>query len=116
MRRLSKSPRILRVGKKHSAFGKATIIIACLALGGCSYAETLLKQDDSVEYTKIARSVKASLVDSELVEAAPLRVSATARTIVLEGFVESPEQRKEAERIAEELHPNYEIDNNIRIR
>jgi len=55
-------------------------------------------------------------MNSELIEAAPIRVSATTSTIVLEGFVESPEQKNESERIAEELHPEYEIVNKIRVR
>lgn len=92
------------------------IIIAtiCLGLSSCAYIKSFRGGKD--QNAAVARSIKSELILSPAVEAAPLQVQVEDKTIILDGFVESLEEKQEAERLARELYPSYEILNTISVR
>ena len=90
-------------------------IVAICLLPSCSILEAKFANGDE-QGTAIARSVKAELVKSPIVDAAPLRVRVDGTSIVLEGFVESLVESQEAESLVRALYPEYNVFNTITVR
>ncbi|MFK8080277.1 MAG: BON domain-containing protein, partial [Granulosicoccus sp.] len=93
-------------------------VTACLLASSCTMIPESVKNLGRTENTNstddnVARLVKAQLVASDDVEAAPLRISVEGDAIVLQGFVENSEQRTEAERLTQQLYPQYQVINKI---
>jgi len=90
------------------------IVMTCFTLTSCAYVE---KFRSGIEQgAAVARNVKSELIKSPAVEAAPLQVRVENKTILLEGFVESLDEKQEAEIVARELYPAFDVLNNITVR
>lgn len=89
-------------------------LIMCFTLVSCAYIEDFRSEKE--RDSNVARNVKSHLIKSPAVEAAPLRVRVEGKIIVLNGFVESLEEKQEAEIVARELYPAFELLNYIRVR
>jgi len=63
-----------------------------------------------------SRAAKSALMASELVNAAPVRVSKKGDLIVLSGRVEAISEKEAAETIVKELFPEANISNQIEVR
>lgn len=100
----------------------AAVAALCALLSSCSVIPDNFNligkngTNNNADNNNVARIVKAQLVASDLVEAAPLRISVEGQAIILKGFVESPDESREAERLTQELYPEFTVVNGIRVR
>ncbi|MFK7858011.1 MAG: BON domain-containing protein [Granulosicoccus sp.] len=91
----------------------ATGLVA--VLGACNIISAQLADSDT-EDIRGAREAKSALMASSTLNAAPLRINKRGDVIELSGYVESEEERLEAEAIIRKLYPVSAIRNNIQLR
>lgn len=92
------------------------ILLSCTGiLASCSFIEQKLGRSDPQDGVT-ARSVKASLLESTAVDAAPIRVRVADGEVTLEGFVESEAESQAAEEIVRQNYPDLELINSLQVR
>lgn len=100
---------------KPAILGGAVLLMA--TLGSCTSLTRELDQT-SYESASVSTAVKSALIDSPGMPAAAILVEADDEqsSIMLSGFVDSREQRAEAERLASQSAPGYQIFNELEVR
>ena len=93
----------------------SAIILLCTSMASCGAIQSRL-QGDAGDQKAVARAVKADLVSSDAIDAAPLTVRTDGKKIILTGFVDSVEESQAAEKLTREGYPDYFIINNIQVK
>lgn len=92
------------------------VVILVLAAGcagpGAQKEEAALSQQDSLE----ALEIKTALIERLGLPGSAIDVAVDGGQIVLEGFVETRQQRQRAESIARELSDSGKVDNQITVK
>lgn len=98
-------------------FIQSGLVAVCLSLPmtGCTIISSQLSGNNEDDI-QAARAVKSSLMASDSINAAPLRIVKRNNLITLSGFVEFEEEKAEAERIVRNLYPTASINNDIKVR
>ena len=85
-------------------------VIAAFSLMTATSAHAQRSAGESVDDTTIAVSVKAALVDSDVVEAGKINVEVHKRTVQLSGYVPTDDQKSAALEIADAIDGVAEVD------
>lgn len=93
----------------------AIVIFLCTSMTSCSVIQSRL-QGDTGDQQAVARAVKADLIGSDVIDAAPLRVRVDGQNIVLTGFVDSEDESQAAEKLTREGYPDYFVINDILVK
>lgn len=91
----------------------AAVLLATLI--GCAAAPPEIEPEPPAE-AKLATRVKAALVEAPGMDAAAIFVDASGGTVSLSGFVDNPDQRREAVRVARGVPGVTGVRSNIQVR
>ena len=98
---------------------KGRVWFICLVFLGLSACAGIMSDDQNHNQETgddvIALKVKTQLIESDL-DAAAINVESKQGATVLEGFVETEEQRKKAEQVAQSVAGVKSVTNNIEVK
>ena len=83
---------------------------------GCTGTATRQSTGEMIDDTAITAKVKAALVSDDLVRARDVQVETFRGIVQLSGFVDTAEQKTQAERIASKIDGVYSVKNNITVK
>ena len=83
---------------------------------GCSATATRQSTGEYVDDAAITAKVKAALVRDPVVKALDVEVETFKSTVQLSGFVDTPEQKAQAERVAASVNGVQNVRNNITLK
>lgn len=92
----------------------------CLAISlgsfGCAGTRTQESTGEFIDNSAITAKIKAALVDDPMVSAMQIKVKSFRGVVQLSGFVDRPEQRERAQKIAEGIDGVREVKNDIVVK
>jgi hyperosmotically inducible periplasmic protein len=88
----------------------------CLGSLGCAGTRTEQSTGEVIDSSAITAKIKAALVDDPMVSAMQIKVKTFRGVVQLSGFVDQPEQRERAQKIAEGIDGVREIRNDIVVK
>jgi hyperosmotically inducible protein len=83
---------------------------------GCAGTATRESTGEYIDDASISAKVKAALVKDPVVKAIDVKVDTFKGAVQLSGFVDTPEQRAQAERIAASTNGVQSVKNNIQLK
>lgn len=89
--------------------------LMALLLAACAGVEVRQPEPEGAAEVRAQMQVKAALLESGEVAAAPIRVEYQGDSLILRGFVESADERRLAEEIAREAQPGREVVNELEV-
>jgi len=93
------------------AAAAAAVIAGCESTSGYDYEANRQGVDDAT----ISADVKAALVQDPITRSSNISVNTMRGTVELSGFVDTPDQRREAARVAGNMAGVHSVDNELRI-
>ena len=94
---------------------KRWLALAPFLLAACASVEVRQPEPEAAAEVRAQMQVKAALLESGEVAAAPIRVEYEGGSLILRGFVESAAEQRRAEAIAREAQPGVEIVNELEV-
>lgn len=85
-------------------------------LSGCAGTPTKESTGEYIDNTALTAKIKAALISDELVKARDVQVETFKGVVQLAGFVDTAEQKAQAERIAQGMSGVKEVKNNIVVK
>jgi hyperosmotically inducible protein len=93
------------------AAAAAAVLAGCESTSGYDYDANRQGVDDAT----ISADVKAALVQDPMTRSSNISVNTVRGTVELSGFVDTPDQRREATRVAGNMAGVHSVDNQLRI-
>lgn len=92
------------------------LVLACLILTACAGSPKQESTGEYIDSTVITTKVKAALLKSPVAKVLDIQVKAYKGVVQLSGFVESEQQKAEAEKIARNTAGVRAVENDIIVK
>lgn len=104
---------MMRFPKKLAA---TAVAVAAILLAACESTPTQESTGEYIDSTVISTKVRAKIADDPTVSITDIDVNAFKDTVQLSGFVNTPEEKARAGRIAASVEGVRNVENNITVK
>jgi hyperosmotically inducible protein len=94
----------------------AATLAALLAMGGCASTSTQRSTGQTIDDGVITATVKAHLIDNDIVEAGEVNVTTYRGVVQLSGFVDSNDEKAQATKAAQSVEGVKEVRNDLKVQ